>query len=154
MQNNASIKQSKDLRSLCLRMISFVLDKFEDFNFSREFWNIFFLSVKPLIQRFKQESSSSQKPSSLLACFVSISRNPELASLLDRDELIPTIFSILTVKTSSDAVVHCVFKFVENLLNLDMEGNHLVNSFLARHIDTLIFSLNELFQHRKETQRY
>ncbi|KAK9288950.1 hypothetical protein L1049_017421 [Liquidambar formosana] len=115
-----AVKQFRDLRSLCLKIISLVLNKYEDHDFNCGFWDLFFTSVKPLIDGFKQEGSSSEKPSSLFSCFIVMSRSHNLVSLLYREKnIIPDIFSILTVKTASEAIVSCVLEFIENLLTLD-----------------------------------
>ncbi|XP_073005480.1 uncharacterized protein [Typha latifolia] len=155
---NISINQFKDLRSLCLKIIYFALCKYEGHDFSSNFWGIFFTSVKPLIDSFKQEGSSSEKPSSLFLCFVAMSQNPVLVSLLGRQtNLIPTIFSILTVKTASDAIISCVLTFIENLLKLDNDVDHQGNDLLKRvlepHMEVLIQSFHDLFQSRKEFHR-
>ncbi|XP_028759690.1 small subunit processome component 20 homolog isoform X2 [Neltuma alba] len=117
-----TLKQLKDMRSLCLKIVAFVLNKYEDHEFGSGFWDLFFASVKPLIDRFKQEAASSEKPSSLFSCFVAMSRNNKLVSLLCReDRLVSDIYSILCVKSASEPVIVCVLKFVYNLLNLDNE---------------------------------
>nr|GEV01026.1 hypothetical protein [Tanacetum cinerariifolium] len=142
-------KHFKDLRSLCLKIISFVLGKFEGHNFSLEFWDIFFSALKPLIDGFKQEGASSEKPSSLFVCFLAMSRSHKLVSLFHRAKnLVPDIFSILTVATASEAIISCVLKFVENLLNLDIDmesGATDVKEILHPNIDTLVYSLHHLF---------
>ncbi|XP_010938573.1 uncharacterized protein [Elaeis guineensis] len=155
---NTSIKQFKDLRSLCLKIISFALGRYEFHDFGSDFWDIFFVSVKPLIDSFKQEGSSSEKPSSLFLCFIAMSRSPMLVLLLIREaNLVPTIFSILTVKTASDAIISSVLNFIENLLNLDSDLDHQednsVKSVLVPHLEILIHSLYELFQSRKDSHR-
>ncbi|KAJ0093493.1 hypothetical protein Patl1_26060 [Pistacia atlantica] len=119
---SSAVKQLKDLRSLCLRIISSVLNKYDDHDYGCEFWDLFFKSVKPLVDAFKQEGSSSEKPSSLFSCFLAMSRSHELVSLLYREKnLVPDIFSILSVTTASEAIVSSVLMFIENLLNLDGE---------------------------------
>ncbi|GJX79607.1 small subunit processome component 20 homolog isoform X1 [Tanacetum coccineum] len=142
-------KHFKDLRSLCLKIISFVLGKFEGHNFSLESWDIFFSALKPLIDGFKQEGASSEKPSSLFVCFLAMSRSHKLVSLFHRAKnLVPDIFSILTVATASEAIISCVLKFVENLLNLDIDmesGATDVKGILHPNIDTLVYSLHHLF---------
>eukprot|EP00268_Persea_americana_P031222 TRINITY_DN30328_c0_g1_i1.p1 TRINITY_DN30328_c0_g1~~TRINITY_DN30328_c0_g1_i1.p1 ORF type:complete len:2757 (-),score=438.74 TRINITY_DN30328_c0_g1_i1:344-7405(-) len=151
---STAVNQFKDLRSLCLKTISSVLNKYECHDFGSEFWDIFFRSVKPLIDSFRQEGSSSEKPSSLFSCFVTMSRSPTLVSLLDREEsLVPTIFSILTVKTTSDAIITYALTFVENLLNLDHDFEHhedcAIKRVLLPHIETLILCLHDLCLRRK-----
>lgn len=154
LQTSTAVNQFKDLRSLCLKTISSVLNKYECHDFGSEFWDIFFRSVKPLIDSFRQEGSSSEKPSSLFSCFVTMSRSPTLVSLLDREEsLVPTIFSILTVKTTSDAIITYALTFVENLLNLDHDFEHhedcAIKRVLLPHIETLILCLHDLCLRRK-----
>lgn len=150
-------KHYKDLRSLCLRIISLVLSKFEAHDFSLEFWDIFFSALRPLIDGFKQEGASSQKPSSLFVCFLAMSRSHKLVSLFHRAKnLVPDIFSILTVTTASEAIISCVLKFIEYLFNLDIEvesGDTDVKGILLPNIDTLVYSLHHLFT-CKSTNRY
>ncbi|XP_071696721.1 uncharacterized protein [Rutidosis leptorrhynchoides] len=142
-------KQFKDLRSLCLKIISLVLNKFKNHEFSVEFWDIFFSALKPLIDGFKQEGASSEKPSSLFVCFLAMSRNQELVSLFHRaNNLVPDIFSILTVTTASEAVISCVLSFIENLLHLDNElgsEDSVVKGLLLPNIDMLVCSLHQLY---------
>lgn len=149
-QISSAMKQLKDIRSLCLRILSTVLNKYVDHDYDCDFWDLFFQSVKPLIDAFKQEGSSSEKPSSLFSCFLAMSRSHRLVSLLEREEnLIPDIFSILTVMTASEAIVSSVLKFIENLLNLDNEvdGEYsAIKKVLLPNVATLISSLHFLFQ--------
>jgi len=158
MQTSSAMKQFKDLRSLCLKVISFVLNKYEDHEFGCEFWDLFFASVKNLVDGFKQEGSSSEKPSSLFSCFVAMSRSHRLVSLLSREtKLVPDIFSILSVKSASEAIVSCVLKFVENLLNLDSElddKDDAAKRVLLPNLEALICSLHCLFLSDSATKRY
>ncbi|KAJ9555652.1 hypothetical protein OSB04_010266 [Centaurea solstitialis] len=150
-------KHFKDLRSLCLKIISLVLSKFEDHDFSLEFWDIFFSALRPLIVGFKQEGASSEKPSSLFVCFLAMSRSHKLVSLFHRAEnLVPDIFSILTVTTASEAIISCVLRFIENLLNLDTEvesGDSDVKGILLPNIDTLVCSLHCLFTSKSTSRK-
>ncbi|KAK9281533.1 hypothetical protein L1049_004436 [Liquidambar formosana] len=145
-----AVKQFRDLRSLCLKIISLVLNKYEDHDFNCGFWDLFFTSVKPLIDGFKQEGSSSEKPSSLFSCFIVMSRSHNLVSLLYREKnIIPDIFSILTVKTASEAIVSCVLEFIENLLTLDSElddKDNAIKRVLVSNLEALVCSLHYLFQ--------
>ena len=51
-----------------------------------------------------------------------LGRSHNLVSLLYREKnLVADIFSILTVTTASEAIISCVLKFIENLLDLDSE---------------------------------
>ena len=151
------MKQLKDLRALSLKIISLVLNKYGDHDFGYEFWDLFFTSVKPLVDGFKQEGSSSEKPSSLFSCFVAMSRSHNLVSLLYREKnLVADIFSILTVTTASEAIISCVLKFIENLLNLDSELDDedvTIKKVLLPNIETLICSLHCLFQSCNATKR-
>ncbi|KAL8239479.1 hypothetical protein R6Q59_016046 [Mikania micrantha] len=150
-QSMASLapKQLKDLRSLCLKVISLVLTKFEDHDFSVEFWDIFFSALKPLIDGFKQEGASSEKPSSLFVCFLAMSKSHKLVSQFHRaNNLVPDIFSILTVSTASEAIISCVLRFIENLLNLDIEvssGDSNVKGILLPNVNMLVCCLHNLF---------
>ncbi|KAG6678404.1 hypothetical protein I3842_14G078800 [Carya illinoinensis] len=154
---SSTVKQFKDLRSLCLKIISLFLDKYEDYEFGCEFWDLFFTSVKPLVDGFKQEGSSSEKPSSLFSCFVAMSRSHRLVSLLSREKnLVRDIFSMLSIKSASEAIVSCVLKFVENLLNLDSEfGDEDASTkrVLLPNLEALICSLHCLFQSDSATKR-
>ena len=151
-------KQFKDLRSLCLKIVSFVLNKYEDHDFGCEFWDLFFTSVKPLIDGFKQEGSSSEKPSSLFSCFLAMSRSLRLVSLLCRERnLVPDIFSILTVPTASEAIISCVLKFISNLLDLECElddENSPIKSVIYPNLEALVCSLHHLFQSDNASKRY
>ncbi|KAI4344960.1 hypothetical protein L6164_012132 [Bauhinia variegata] len=142
---SADLKQIKDMRSLCLKIVALVLNKYEDDEFGSCLWEIFFTSVKPLIDKFKQEGASSEKPSSLFSCFLAMSRNHKLVALLCREEsLVPDIFSILRVKSASEAVISCVLKFAENLLSLDIElddEDNPAQRILSSNIEELVNSL-------------
>lgn len=155
---SASAKQLKDVRSLCLKIISGVLSKYEEHDFGDEFWDLFFFSVKPLIDNFKQEGSSSEKPSSLFSSFLAMSRSHSLVSLLYREQnLVPDIFLMLTVNSVSEPVVFGVLKFIENLFNLDSELGEEDNSlrrFLLLNLETLIYSLHSLFMGNNVLKRY
>ena len=158
MQNVSTLKQLKELRSFCLKIVSVVLDKYEDHDFGDDFWNLFFESVKPLINSFKQEGSSSEKPSSLFSCFVAMTRSQKLVPLLYREKnLVPDIFSILTVTTASESILRCVLKFIENLLNLDSElddEDNDVRRVLLPNLEALINSLHVFFQNESAIKRY
>ncbi|GMP78029.1 hypothetical protein CsSME_00034114 [Camellia sinensis var. sinensis] len=157
MQTSIAMKQFKELRSLCLKIISLVLNKYEDHEFGSEFWDLFFASVKPLIDGFKQEGASSEKPSSLFSCFLAMSRSYKLVSLFCREKnLVPDIFSILSVTTASEAILSSVLKFVENLLNLDSELDHednAIETVLLSNLDALICSLHGLFKFNSAARR-
>lgn len=157
-QLNTFGKQFKEIRSLCLKIISSALGRYESYDFGCEFWDRFFAALKPLIAGFKQEGASSEKPSSLFSCFLAMSRSLKFVSLLSREKyLIPDIFSMLTISSASDAIVSGVFKFVDNLLSLDSElddANSSVKIVLLPHLDVLICSLHNLFTRDNATKRY
>ncbi|KAI9195334.1 hypothetical protein LWI28_013950 [Acer negundo] len=142
--STSSTKQFKDLRSFCLKIVYIVLDNYEDHDFGAEFWDLFFKSMKSLIDAFKYEGSSSEKPSSLFSCFLAMSRSHKLVSLLYRENnLVPDIFSILTVTTASQATVFSVLKFVQNLLaHEDVD----VKRLLLPNLEALICSLHCCFK--------
>ncbi|KAF9622576.1 hypothetical protein IFM89_032475 [Coptis chinensis] len=153
-----TVKQLKDQRSLCLKIISLVLNKYEDHDFGYSFWDIFFRSVKTSVDAFKQEGASSERPSSLFSCFLALSRSHSLAALLQREEsLVPAIFSILTVKSASSAITASVLTFVENLLNLDSNmdnnGDFAINSVVLPNLGPLVNSLHIFFQGDRDSKR-
>lgn len=157
-QTYTAVKQHKDLRSLCLRVISVVLYKYEDFDFEMEFWDLFFTSVKSSIESFKHEGSSSEKPSSLCSCFLAMSRSHKLVPLLARERnLVPDIFFILTISAASQPIILFVLQFIENLLSFDgeLDGNDsAVRSILHPNLDSLVQSLHVLFQSGDAKKRY
>ena len=66
------------------------------------------------------------------------------------------IFSIPIVVTTSEAIISCVLKFIENLLNLDSELDDedvTIKKVLLPNIETLICSLHCLFQSCNATKR-
>ncbi|CAL0335754.1 unnamed protein product [Lupinus luteus] len=146
---NGNLKQLKDMRSMSLKIVSLVLSKYEDHEFDADLWDRFFSAVKALIDKFKQEAASSEKPSSLLSCFVAMSANQKLAALLCREEsLVPDIISIISVKSASEAVVFFVLKFIENLLDVDSQFDNEdspVQRVLHSNIKSLMASMCCLF---------
>ncbi|PIA45006.1 hypothetical protein AQUCO_01700514v1 [Aquilegia coerulea] len=157
-KTTVATKQLKEQRSLCLKIISLVLNKYDDHDFGCSFWEIFFTSVKPAIDNFRQEGASSERPSSLFSCFLAMSRSHTLVSLLLREEsLVSTIFSVLTVKTASNAITVSVLAFIENLLNLDSDcDNHQslsIKGVLLPNLGSLINSLHSFFQCDNDSQR-
>ncbi|KMT14841.1 hypothetical protein BVRB_3g065640 isoform B [Beta vulgaris subsp. vulgaris] len=151
------VKQFKEMRSLCLKIISFVLNKYEGYDFGSTFWEIFFEAVKPLVHGFKQEGSSSEKPSSLFFCFIAMSQSPILVSLLCREKnLIPDIFSILSVPTASEAIIYSVLKFIENLLTLEVElgiDRYAIEEVILLNLEGLVDSLHTLLYNFTEKKR-
>ncbi|KAJ4812893.1 Small subunit processome component 20-like protein [Rhynchospora pubera] len=158
-EGHASTEQYKELRSLCFRVIYLALNNFEAYNIGSEFWDIFFTSIRPLVDRFKLEGASSEKPSSLFTCFIVMSKSPKLVSLLARESnLVPTVFSVLSVSTASDKIVSAVLEFVENLLkldsDLDLDGEYNpAKEVLLPHVDVLVQSLHDLYKMRSELRR-
>lgn len=157
LQISTAVGQLKELRSLSLKIVSFVLNKYEDHSFSCEFWDLFFGSVKSLIDGFKHEGFSGQKPSSLFSCFLAMSRSQKLVPLLCREQnLVPDILSILTVASASEAIVACVLKFVENLLTLD-DGLGAEDSAVKRvillYLEALVDNLHCLFESNSAAKR-
>ncbi|XP_047333762.1 small subunit processome component 20 homolog [Impatiens glandulifera] len=154
---STSVKQLKDIRTLCLKIISFSLNKYEDHDYGSGFWDMFFASVKPLIDGFKLEGASSEKPSSLFSCFLAMSSSHKLVYLLHKENnLVPDIFSMLNVKTASEAIVSCVLKFVQNLLTLDNEldeGDDAIKRVLLPNLDVLVCSLHRLFRSSTVTRK-
>uniref|UniRef100_A0A0E0JKH0 Uncharacterized protein n=1 Tax=Oryza punctata TaxID=4537 RepID=A0A0E0JKH0_ORYPU len=156
-KESVSIKQLKDLRSLCIRIVSLALNQYGSNDFGENFWNIFFTAVKPLIDCFRQEASSSEKPSSLFSCFMAMSQSPRLASLLGAHNLVPAIFSILTVKKASGSITSYALEFIENLMKLDTDleqhGDHSLKKILVPHMDVLLHGLNDFVSYRRELHR-
>ncbi|XP_057754877.1 uncharacterized protein LOC130974144 isoform X1 [Arachis stenosperma] len=152
-----TLKQLKDMRSLCLKIVSVVLNKYEDHEFSSDLWDRFFSAVKSLIAKFKQETATSEKPSSLLSCFVAMSGNNKLVALLrTRESLVPDIFSIISLKSASEAVLYSVMNFVDNLLSLDNQlddEDNPARRVLLSHIKALIDSMWCLFGSDRSVKR-
>ncbi|CAH2033822.1 unnamed protein product, partial [Thlaspi arvense] len=151
VSTKADLKQFKELRSLCLKIIAHVLKKYEDCDLGSEFWDLFFSAVNPLIKSFKQEGSSSENPSSLFSCFLSMSKSRNLVTFLCREEsLVPDIFSILTVTTASEAIKSSALSFIKNLLSLendlDDDDDHMLKGILDPYLEALINSLHSLFR--------
>ncbi|KAI4375205.1 hypothetical protein MLD38_013104 [Melastoma candidum] len=140
------VKHLKKLRSLCLEIIASVSNRYEDHDFGSEFWDLFFDSVKPLTDNFKEEGSSSEKPSSLFLCFIAMSRCHRLASRLLREkQLVADIFSMLTITTITEAIGNAVFEFTENLLShYEIREEH-AESNLFPTTGEVIHSLYALF---------
>lgn len=152
-----AVKHLKDLRSLCLKIIDSFLSKYEDHDFESAFWDLFLTSVIPLIDNFAQEGSSSKNPSSLFCCFLAMSKSKKLVHLLPKNgNLIPDIFSMLTLPSASETILSCVFKFIMNLLELDSEmdcEDNSVKRILLPHLDLLVQSLWRFFTNVNITKR-
>lgn len=158
VQIGNTLKQLKDMRSLCLKIISLVLNKYDEHEFGSDMWDRFFSSVKPLIDKFKLETASSEKPSSLLSCFLAMSANHKLVPLLcSKESLVPDIFSIISVNSASEAVIYCVLKFIENLLSLDNQldiEDSPAHGVLLSNIKGLMDSICCLFGCDNAAKRY
>ncbi|XP_057867600.2 uncharacterized protein LOC131074886 isoform X2 [Cryptomeria japonica] len=156
---SSSLFDMKDLRSLCLKVIAIMLNKYDSFDFGSVFWDIFFTAIKPLVDKFRQESGSSETPSSLFTCFLAMSESRKLASFLQREKmLVPNILAILSVKGVSESMISAVLTFVENLLDLDDINNEdqdkaLLEEILLPHLDILFTSMQNLIQLRHKKRR-
>ncbi|KAH6786084.1 hypothetical protein C2S51_038539 [Perilla frutescens var. frutescens] len=150
-------KQFRDLRSLCLKVIYLVLSKYDDHDFGGAFWDLFFTSVKPLVAKLKKEGLGSQKPSSLFYCFLAISKSYKLVPLLSKEEnLVPDIFSMLSVPPASKSISSCILKFAKNLLKLDIalgSEDVTVKRVLLPHLDELMHGLHCIFTKENATKR-
>lgn len=148
-------KQSKALGILCFRIICGVISKYEDRDFGNEFWQLFFASVKPLID---QEGVKEDAPKlyylELFHCFLAMSKSHKLAPLLfSEGNLVCDIFHLLTVEGLSQERLTCALKFSKNLLQLDSElGNedNNVKDLLLPHLNVLVKTLVD----GKVTRRY
>ena len=110
----------KDLRSLYLKVISIVLNKYDSINYGTNLWDMFFTTIKSLDKKFTHESGSRKTPSSLFTCFLEMNNHLKLASFLKRDKsLVPNIPTIMFVKSVLEAMISTILTFVENLLNME-----------------------------------
>ncbi|GAB4824268.1 hypothetical protein Ancab_007155 [Ancistrocladus abbreviatus] len=112
VSQSSSVKKLKDLRSLSLKVVSLILNKYDDHDFGLAFWDEFFASVKPLIDGLKEEN------------------------------LVLDVFSILSMKTALEAVLTCVLKLIENLLILDIElqnANNNVRKVILSNLEMAVF---------------
>lgn len=150
-------KQIRDLRSLSLKVIYLVLGKYNDHDFGGAFWDLFFTSVKSLVAKFKKEGLGTQKPSSLFYCFLAMSKSYKLVPLLSKEEnLVPDIFSMLSVPPASKSILSCILKFTKNLLKLDnaLDGEDVtVKRVLLPHLDELMRGLHCIFTKENATKR-
>lgn len=116
------------------------------------------MSVKPLIDNFKREGSTNEKPSSLFSCFVAMSKSPELiVHLYTKDNLVADIFSILATKTANNVIISCVMDFIENILVTGYDSNDedgLAHKMLLLNMEPLVSSLHLYFQGDSVTKRY
>ncbi|KAH6788665.1 hypothetical protein C2S51_003671 [Perilla frutescens var. frutescens] len=151
------LKQLRDLRSLCLRVIYLVLNKYGNHDFGDAFWDMFFTSVKPLVAKLKKEGLGSQKPSSLFYCFLAMSKSYKLVPLLSKEEnLVPDIFSMLSVPPASNSILSCILKFAKNLLKFDValgSEDVTVKSVILPHLEELMRGLHCIFTKENATKR-
>ena len=85
---------------------------------------MFFTAIKPLFEKFIQESESIETPSSLSTCFLEMGNHLNLASFLKRKKLfVPNILSIKSIKSVSKDMALTILRLVEYLLNMEI-GNH------------------------------
>ncbi|XP_078430936.1 ARM repeat superfamily protein isoform X2 [Wolffia australiana] len=148
--NERTSSEAKDLRSLCLKIFCYTLNKYPSHQISSQMWDLFFSSVKPLIDRFTQDISGSEHPGPLLLCFVAMSKNSQCVSLLD--DFLPKILSVLSLKTASESVTSSLFRFIENLLDLDSESDGEdgpVKRLLEPHLKDLFAGVCQFFQRRR-----
>ena len=115
----------KGLTSLCLNVISIVLNKYDSINYGTSLWDMFFMPIQPSFEKFMQESGSSETPSSLFTCFLEMSNKYlNLGPFLKREKsLIPNIMLFMSIKSVSKAMVSTILSFDKNLPNLE-HGNH------------------------------
>ncbi|KAH6811413.1 hypothetical protein C2S51_025175 [Perilla frutescens var. frutescens] len=150
-------KQLRDLRSLCLKVIYIVLNKYGNHDFGDAFWDMFFTSVKPLVAKLKKEGLGSQKPSSLFYCILAMSKSYKLVPLLSKEEnLVPDIFSMLSVPSASNSILSCILKFAKNLLKFDVAPGSedvTVKSVILPHLEKLMCGLHCIFTKENATKR-
>jgi len=146
---------SHDLRTLCLKIIATVLNKFEDFDYNPVYWDIFFQSTSPSIQNFAAENHSSTAPGAVFSCLLSMGKSVVLAPLLTRDfTLVPNVVAVISYRTATPAVIAAVVSFVEGLLNLEEEdgeeGKEVVKTVLLPHLEVLLARVHDLLTIRRE----
>ncbi len=144
-----------EIRTLCLKIISIVLTKFEDLDFNSIYWDIFFDAMAPSIQRFAKENHANSTPGSLFACFLAMAKSEELALLLARDQsLVPNVMMVLSLKAASPAMVKATLSFVESLLDLEKEGGdvgmEVMRTVLLPHIYVILSHIHNLLANVRE----
>ena len=78
-----------------------------------QFFGICFVAIKPLVEKFIQESESSETLSSVFTCFMEMSNRLNLASFFKREKsLVPNILSIMLVKIVLGAMVSTILSFI------------------------------------------
>ncbi|CAM6068321.1 unnamed protein product [Sphagnum tenellum] len=150
-----AIGGNHEIRTLCLKIISIVLTKFEDLDFNSIYWDIFFDAMAPSIQRFAKENHANSTPGSLFACFLAMAKSEELALLLARDQsLVPNVMMVLSLKAASPAMVKATLSFVENLLDLEKEGGDIgmevMKTVLLPHIYVILSQIHNLLANLRE----
>ena len=86
--------------------------------------NMFFTTIKPLVEKFIQECERGETPGHCFTCFIEMYNYLKLVSFIKREKLlVPNMMSILPIKIVSKAMVLAILNFLENLLNFD-HGNH------------------------------
>jgi U3 small nucleolar RNA-associated protein 20 len=146
---------SHDLRTLCLKIIATVLSKFDDFDYNPVYWDIFFQSTSPSIQKFAAENHSSIAPGAVFSCLLSMGKSVLLAPLLARDPtFVPNVVAVFSYRTATPAVVAAVVSFIEGLLNLEEEGGEdgkeVVKKVLLPHLQVLLGRVHDLLMIRRE----
>ena len=146
---------SHDLRTLCLKIISTVLTKFDDFDYNPVYWDIFFQSISPSIQKFAAENHSSIAPGAVFSCLISMGKSVLLAPLLARDPaLVPNVVAVFSYRTATPAVIAAVVSFIEGLLNLEEEGGEdgkeVIKKVLLPHLQVLLARVHDLLTIRRE----
>ncbi|KAL1533475.1 small subunit processome component 20 isoform X1 [Salvia divinorum] len=154
---NKESNQMTELRSLSLKVLYIVLSKYGDHNFGGAFWDIFLTSVKHLVPKFKKKGLRRQKLDSLFCCFLAMSKSYKLVPLLSKEEnLVPGIFSLLSVPPASESILSCILKFTKNLLKLDNAldtEDATVKRVLLPHLKKLIHGLECIFTNKNATKR-
>ncbi|KAG0630923.1 hypothetical protein M758_1G214100 [Ceratodon purpureus] len=146
---------SHDLRTLCLKIIATVLAKFDDFDYNPVYWDIFFQSISPSIQKFAAENHSSIVPGAVFSCLLSMGKSVLLAPLISRDPtLVPNVVAVFSYRTATPAVIVAVVSFIEGLLNLEEEGGEdgkdVVKKVLLPHLQVLLARVHDLLTIRRE----
>lgn len=146
---------SHDLRTLSLKIVATVLTKFEDFDYNPVYWDIFFQSISPSIQNFAAENHSSTAPGAVFSCLLAMGKSLVLAPLLTRNtSIVPNLVAVFSYKTATPAVIAAVVSFVENILNLeeegDEEGKEIVKTVLLPHLGVLLTRVHDLLTIRRE----
>lgn len=153
--SKTNVGGSHDLRTLCLKIIATVLTKFEDFDYNLVYWDIFFQSISPAIQKFAAENHSSTAPGAVFSCLLSMGKSVLLAPLLARvPTLVPNVVAVFSYRTATPAVITAVVSFIEGLLNLEEEdgedGQEVVKKVLLPHLQVLLARVHDLLSIRRE----